>query len=94
VDDQRLAGSPRELDLRLERSSLLLRRRPVAEEVQARFADGHAARVAGEGREVVEVVVGEAGRQVRVAADPGVHLRERLGCRERAAAGGAGPSRR
>ena len=58
VDDERLAGRARELDLGVERALLVGARRVVAEVVQARLADRAAALVRGE-----RVRVGEVGRR-------------------------------
>ena len=74
VDDQRLAGLVRELDLRGERSLLVRAGRVVAEVVEAGLADRQAFRVLRELLELLRDRVRVAGRLVRVVADRRVDL--------------------
>ena len=91
VDHERLTGITRELDLGVEGALLIAARGVVAVIVEARLPDRDALLVRRERMQLGQVGVVEAGRLVRVAPDGRVHLRERVGGRER---GATGPPRR
>ena len=86
VDDERLAGLARELDLGEERALLVGARRAVAVVVEAGLPDRAAARVLRELGELGRRRVVEALGAVGVAAEGGVDLLEALGGGERGAA--------
>jgi len=89
VDHERLGQLARQLDLSLEGALLVGARRAVAIEVQTGLADRDAALVHCERLQLCEVGLIEAGCGVGMTPDSGEHLWERLGDRQRRAAGRA-----